>query len=917
MPRKYDWNAVPPPPGESKTPPAKREVERLSNTLDKQHAKFEWAADEPAKGKPSLFSNVTGRVFDTLSRGQYMVMEPLARAAEHLGAKTPESRKGKNPFTDILGGFVGGAAGKHKTSMSDTLLRAAEADPDSWSSKALRENKLNVRSGLGLVGDIALDPTTYMGAGIVKSVGKETIKAAGGKAAQQALAKGVTHEASKKQVRAAISDAVKKKGSKLTGEEYDEVANAVREKLAHEQATRAAEAAETATRQAGKGRVEFKFAGQKIGESEKLFQAGQKVGNRLGGTEIGQNIAKKLRPTATFVGKTNVFKRRFENEGVAVYEDVVKKMRNGQDEVIDPVTGQMTSPRRLGFKDLTKAEKKEVARAIENGMPITRKAEKTGIDLQEYVDEAKFHFDEIFASEVDMGLRAATDAMPNYLYHYYRKGKDKPEFTAFKNKRASKTPVSLDEARAAGLDPVEDIDDIIALRYADHYNVKSQKSFADAVVKEYGAIAKNAGDEKVYTGRGLQKVDHPHIPDGVFLPPEVANTIKHIKSLHDRPEMAGALLKHFDRVQAAWKTGATVVNPGHHVRNLIGDTYMNYLDGVVNVNRYKQAGRLLRNKNNAEAIEKMTFKVGGQRVRGDQIHNLYERFGAKSGFYRTEYGEGKLGIEALRKFSEGREDFGRMAHFLDSLMKEGKGAKNWSDVEKAADAAAQRVRKWNIDYGDLTDWERKYGKRAIPFYTWMRKNMPLQIEALALRPGRIAAIPKGQRAMEQVLGTHDPEGSSIGEIIPQYIKEMSPIRLRGEGESKNAWYWGVPLPFMDVGKMTEGGPKGTLKNILSSTTPIARVPTEIAFGQNLFTGQKIKSVPEYLMQQLPIARQGMNIQAGTQDPMSARMLNYLTGLGIHSISEAQQLGELRRQQDPIQQKQRKHNEKMRKEYLGG
>lgn len=913
----YDWNTTTTT-GPTKQPPAKRNVERLSNTLEKQMNQYEWQTDEPAKSKPGLFSNVTGRFFDVLSRGQYMAAEGLARTAEHLGKKRPESRKGKNAFTDILGGFVGGAAGKNKTTFSDTLLRAAEADPESWTSKAIRENRFNSRSITGFTADIVLDPTTYIGAGLVKSVGKEAVEKAGIKAAESAFAKGVDKKVLQKATRAEVSAEVAKKGAKLTVDERKNIAEAVTNRLQSDAAREASEAAQHAARASGKGKVEFKVAGKKVGESEKLYQAGETLAKKIGGTEVGQNLAKKFRPTATYVGKTNIFKRRFENEGVAVYEDVVKKMRNGEEEILDDA-GNLMSPERIGFKDLTKQEKRDISHAIENGGILTGKASKSGREMQDYVNEAKLRFEEIFREEVDMGLRSADDAMDDYVYHYYRRGKDKTEFGDFKKKRKGKGLIRLDEAKNAGLDPVEEIDDILALRYADYYNVKSQKSFADAVVREYGVTAKDAAQEKFYRSqRGLKKVAHEHVPEGTFLPEEVANTLKHIKSLHDRPEAAGAFLRHFDRVQQTWKTGATVVNPGHHVRNLIGDTYMNYLDGVVNPYRYQQALNLMLKKGDAQWLDdaKNAIKIGNQKVSAGKIHRLYESYGAKSGFYRTEFGEGKLGLEKLRGFSEGREDFGRLAHFIDSLKKEGAGAKNLADIEKAADAAAQRVRKWNIDYGDLTEWERKYGKRAIPFYTWLRKNVPLQIEAMALRPGRIAAVPKAQKAMEQALGTYDPEGSSIGEVIPQYLKEMSPIRLRGEGEGKNAWYWNTPLPTMDLGRLLEGGPAGTIKELVSGVTPVARVPMEIAFGKNVYTGQKISNPWEYAAQQIPIARQGYALQAGTQDPLSARMLNYLTGLGIQSISESMQLGELRRQQDPIQQKQRERNEKLRKEYAG-
>jgi hypothetical protein len=85
-----------------------------------------------------------------------------------------------------------------------------------------------------------------------------------------------------------------------------------------------------------------------------------------------------------------------------------------------------------------------------------------------------------------------------------------------------------------------------------------------------------------------------------------------------------------------------------------------------------------------------------------------------------------------RGMSVGRtiENNARLAHFLDRVV--GRG--------KSAEEAALSVKKYLFDYGDLTHFERNVMKRIMPFYTWTRKNVPLQLEALYKTPEKFAPI---------------------------------------------------------------------------------------------------------------------------------------------------------------------------------
>lgn len=134
--------------------------------------------------------SVLSRIMDVLSRGQYA----SAEGARQLLMKAEPGQSEASQIGDVLHGVVSGVAGTRKTSYSD-VLREMEynqaldrndpngqptSNPAAWQKpgkpndyKKLAGNVdspgLNASNGImGLLGDIFLDPTTYIGPGAVK-----------------------------------------------------------------------------------------------------------------------------------------------------------------------------------------------------------------------------------------------------------------------------------------------------------------------------------------------------------------------------------------------------------------------------------------------------------------------------------------------------------------------------------------------------------------------------------------------------------------------------------------------------------------------------------------------------------------------------------------------------------------------------
>ncbi len=395
----------------------------------------------------------------------------------------------------------------------------------------------------------------------------------------------------------------------------------------------------------------------------------------------------------------------------------------------------------------------------------------------------------------------------------------------------------------------------------------------------------------------VEEVKH-RFPDAMK-DPEVAKNVNLVKrTFSNDPAVTNYFMRKFDKVQNIWKTQATVLNPGHHARNLLGDTYMNFLDGV-GVRAYHDAAKAV-----SDHVKDFSISVKNHgKIDKAQIRALYEGQGLKSGFVQSEnlikestrFKHASKVLEKVGRGTDKREDFTRYAHFIDALKKE---AKKGGSLEHAAERAATRVRKYNFDYSDLTEFEKKKLKRIVPFYTFTRKALPVQLEMLYTKPGKIVMVSKGQKALERLTGARtsdeDPFPGLDHAIPPWYEDKL----VASVGDNK---ILSPSLPIDLVGEATQGGPGGVGREIMGRASPLIKTPVELSMGRDLQYGFKQKPL-DYLLKQLTTTRLAQQQITGnkksekelklpqdiiTKKPgptIDERQLNWLTGIGIHRVS---------------------------------
>lgn len=733
--------------------------------------------------------------------------------------------------------------------------------------------------------------------------------------------------------------------------------NALVNKLASEEAFSLAKAAQ----KAAEGTIEAKRAGLKLRfgplstevradnplvspvvDAVKNFDVS--VGKRnistskIVNSSLVQDLNKKFRTEGTFGRTLNESRKLKYAQGVASFDELktAKIAAAGGLSVDDVVRG------------LTDGEAKRLYRAYELGdLSQVEETFKSGLRRDDAVELAKYLHNGFWDAELDAGLipfKKNADGTPvvdpttglrvpevakvdNYLYHKVKKGhktadKIKREKHYVKAVAADKLEPAVErtfktaqDAADKGVEIEQDFRLALINRTAKHAQAMARRNFVGEAMDNFGVTINDSktlkqmradGHDlvklKPLLGDAKQGAAVEYIPDNLYVQREIAEKLKGVETIANNP---GPVLQMMDTVMRKWKPAVTVYNPGHHTRNFMSDVFLGYMDGVKNPKWYGLATDITVNKKVGGFVN-----VGKGKLRKDQLVKLFHETGASPNFIQTEVPNatvGKVG-RGVRKVAEGREEIARMAHFFSALTEEAANIKHGGQVTQevieAAQRASQRVKKWHLDYADLTDFEKAVMKRIFPFYTWMRKSTPLMIESMVLRPGKVLNFDRTFQGLFQMMGA-DPGEALPQDLIPDWIREQVYGQL-GTSSRGNPQFLVPSMPFAEPFAFTNEGLSGAFRQGLSSLNPIAKAPIELGLGQSTFTGAPLnEGIGNYATNLLPVGRQVSNLissQDADADQGMTPFINWLTGAGIREVTQTSQRGEIRRQIDVLEAK---------------
>ena len=113
----------------------------------------------------------------------------------------------------------------------------------------------------------------------------------------------------------------------------------------------------------------------------------------------------------------------------------------------------------------------------------------------------------------------------------------------------------------------------------------------------------------------------------------------------------------------------------------------------------------------------------------------------------------------VTRVNESAEDYLRFAAFLRGVDTYG--------LDDGGFGAGTWVIGTQFDYSDLSDFERRLMKNIIPFYTWTRYNVPLQVRSLWMEPGKVNRL---LRFHEEVVKAWTGESKEDQQSLPEWLR---------------------------------------------------------------------------------------------------------------------------------------------------
>lgn len=402
-------------------------------------------------------------------------------------------------------------------------------------------------------------------------------------------------------------------------------------------------------------------------------------------------------------------------------------------------------------------------------------------------------------------------------------------------------------------------------------------------------------DQRKYTGYAARALFNPVADDGghfLHLVPEpLAQALDRAAEVFAKPGAIGSVVNELTQM---WK-GSTLFHPSWMLNDLVGGAILAIQGGAKPGAMVSNARSILKtvlHQDDPAKLAGITFNFGGRKITAQEFIDTARRNGVLNsnrfsepwfdlsalGYLRFPNEENFLlnpGAAVKESWQKALENAGvagavRNAppgaklkaikgfvydemvakRVLAPWYKANEKANDWTrlmafashldDGHGPAEAAAKVIESM-FDYGDFTRAEDYMRRYVFPFFSWIRNNGAYQLANVVQNPKYAAAFPKLRTAIEEML---------VGEeavplhMRPNWMRDQLAIQVGTDPETRSAVLALSSLPqeqLYNVGAAAMG-PEGFasfLKYIGSSTNPVFRVPTELAFGQELYTGRKI------------------------------------------------------------------------------
>jgi hypothetical protein len=555
------------------------------------------------------------------------------------------------------------------------------------------------------------------------------------------------------------------------------------------------------------------------------------------------NKFSKIKPAISAVktGVSNVSEKVLSNTGRfgESIKNVSEKLKESVASVFNPETSIPEFNAVVDkFRNLRKyQEGLLVNKASQMGKDITNYAKQTGKTVDELnsaitnllenpaarelvtdktilsiVDDLKYTYSDFLSQSKNVGLSIGeiVDYAPHirtkesFINEMVNPRKGSPlgstEFGIGQVEKGRKLGGTINQLTEQGIDIFEKNPAIQLVKKGQMYvKAITSKQFAE----EVGKFASNDGVEVANK-----------LLEGKKFTPEIARVVDNYYS-SIKPEALNAFIKTYDKVQNWWKASA-LTSPAYHVRNFAGNIWNNFVAGI-NPIFYKKAiqAQIGSLPEEVELAKKLGVINEGWYASdiGDEIINRVKGIGNwKKGI--NPLSRSNYLFKLNKNIGSAVENNSRLAHWF-SKMADG----------LSPEEAARSVKKYLFNYDELTQMEKTVFKRVFPFYTWTRKNLPVQLEGLLNQPAKYVLPYKLQAQIED--GVEKPDEKYMSD----YIKSNIPIRVAKDKNGNTRYLLlGQWLPYASAINLLSQ----PMDMLVQQLSPLLKLPIENTTNTSLF-----------------------------------------------------------------------------------
>lgn len=397
-----------------------------------------------------------------------------------------------------------------------------------------------------------------------------------------------------------------------------------------------------------------------------------------------------------------------------------------------------------------------------------------------------------------------------------------------------------------------DVEKNFARRMQELTSYRHTTNFMKHVIKKYGKDSSNLLKEgyseffpksnlrfyKTVTEKGNEVLGVSRAKP-VYLPNEVLKTVTDFDKSRTLPE--NVLLRTFvqglDAVTAQFKGFVTSMWPAFHFRNAMSNRVLRFQNEGWKAFNFADDGDAVKLLGGIDLDKPFTLASGKQvpnrvirkwaeeeRLIGSTQYSATDlwhdvsKFGDSRVSNRVrDYLDPRVSknnfIKIGREVGSAIEEEAKLASFVRAL-KDGYSRKEAADIAMAG----------LFDYANLTSFERNVVRRFVPFYTFSRKNIDLQVKTLLTNPGRDADIFKLVKDISQqnLNKLSDQDLQDFNELKPTFLQYGFAVPAGFKpGTDEVMWLTGFGLPQQETMELLNA------QNLGFRVNPAIKLPLEL------------------------------------------------------------------------------------------